>query len=117
MAIDTNLLFSNAANTATATGATGVKREDESLGWFNIGVTRPDGSFLSLGGIPLSYLKSQKRLSEEQLGAIVQLEAVLNSMAPDTSYVESVLDVQIRRLGVKDPTRVASFGFGASLKS
>lgn len=113
MAIDTNLLFNNAA---TVAGATGAKREDESLGWFNIGVTRPDGSFLSLGGIPLSYLKSQKRLSEEQMGAIAQLEAVLNGMQPDTTYIEEVLDVQVRRLGVKDPTRVASFGFGASLK-
>ena len=113
MAIDTNLLFSNTAAAAT-TG--NVKREDESLGWFNIGVTRPDGSFLSLGGIPLSYLKSQKRLSEEQMGAIAQLEAVLNGMQPDTTYVEELLDVQVRRLGVKDPTRVASFGFGASLK-
>ena len=112
MAIDTNLLFSNTA--AAATG--NAKREDESLGWFNIGVTRPDGSFLSLGGIPLSYLKSQKRLSEEQMGAIAQLEAVLTGMQPDTTYVEELLDVQVRRLGVKDPTRVASFGFGASLK-
>ena len=112
MAIDTNLLFSNTA--AAATG--NAKREDEGLGWFNIGVTRPDGSFLSLGGIPLSYLKSQKRLSEEQMGAIVQLEAVLNGMQPDTTYVEELLNVQVRRLGVKDPTRVASFGFGASLK-
>ena len=112
MALDTNLLF---ANTAAAT-ANSAKREDESLGWFNIGVTRPDGSFLSLGGIPLSYLKSQKRLSEEQMGAIAQLEAVLNGMQPDSTYVEEVLNVQVRRLGVKDPTRVASFGFGASLK-
>ena len=113
MAIDTNLLF---ANSAAATPANAAKREDEGLGWFNIGVTRPDGSFLSLGGIPLSYLKSQKRLSEEQMGAIAQLEAVLTNMAPDSTYVESVLDVQVRRLGVKDPTRVASFGFGANLK-
>ena len=112
MAIDTSLLFSNTA--AAATG--NAKREDEQLGWFNIGVTRPDGSFLSLGGIPLSYLKSQKRLSEEQMGAIAQLEAVLNGMQPDSTYVEELLDVQVRRLGVKDPTRVASFGFGASLK-
>ena len=111
MAIDTNLLFANTAATANS-----AKREDDSLGWFNIGVTRPDGSFLSLGGIPLSYLKSQKRLSEEQMGAIAQLEAVLNSMQPDSTYVEELLDVQVRRLGVKDPTRVASFGFGASLK-
>ena len=111
MAIDTNLLFNN-----TAAATANSKREDESLGWFNIGVTRPDGSFLSLGGIPLSYLKSQKRLSEEQMGAIAQLEAVLNGMQPDSTYVEEVLNVQVRRLGVKDPTRVAFFGFGASLK-
>ena len=111
MAIDTNLLFANTA----AAPANSAKREDESLGWFNIGVTRPDGSFLSLGGIPLSYLKSQKRLSEEQMGAIAQLEAVLNGMQPDSTYVEEVLNVQVRRLGVKDPTRVASFGFGAKL--